>query len=169
MMIRELQHAVGIKLFSTKSSTNLYTCTYMKNITNSPQSHLHTLETTTEELILLLENKMAMHRANGTDSARAANALNEEIKHGNVKEVESLLARMEASVKAGVVSYALQEAATHGRNEIVQILLTRGADLKFKNSYGATCLHLATAGGQTGTVRILLESGANCCSFWWPS
>lgn len=54
----------------------------------------------------------------------------------------------------------LQEAAENGREEVVRLLLARGADVKHQDTLGQTPLDHAAKGGQTEVVRLLLDGGA---------
>ncbi|MFH1642606.1 MAG: ankyrin repeat domain-containing protein [Nanoarchaeota archaeon] len=55
---------------------------------------------------------------------------------------------------------ALIEAAWAGRTEIVEILLSKGADIEAA-SYGRTALYFAAMRGQTKTIEVLLAKGAD--------
>jgi ankyrin repeat protein len=51
-------------------------------------------------------------------------------------------------------------ACEFGRNDVVEFLLEKGADLRGQTDTGQTGLHWAVAGGQLSTVKLLLERGA---------
>jgi ankyrin repeat protein len=57
----------------------------------------------------------------------------------------------------------LTDAADHGHTEAVRLMLDLGfpADARSGQDNGATALHLAAAAGSLGTVRLLLERGAD--------
>jgi len=57
----------------------------------------------------------------------------------------------------------LTDAADHGHTEAVRLMLDLGfpADARSEQDNGATALHLAAAAGSLGTVRLLLERGAD--------
>ena len=57
----------------------------------------------------------------------------------------------------------LQKAAEVGNLKIVQLLMTRGADVNAPPAVrgGATALQLAAIGGYIGIVVVLLDNGAN--------
>jgi len=62
----------------------------------------------------------------------------------------------------GCYGTVLQMAVNMGSNEeMIQLLLEKGAKVDQKYTYGNTELHLATLKGYTNTVRLLLEHGAN--------
>jgi len=52
-------------------------------------------------------------------------------------------------------------AAVNSNPEAVDILLSRGAYLNAADQNGITALHAAAAMGKTGTVRRLVEAGAD--------
>jgi ankyrin repeat protein len=56
-------------------------------------------------------------------------------------------------------STALIQAAQHGHETTVQLLLDRGANIHVKNFYGRTALDLAADNGRESTVRLLLNRG----------
>jgi ankyrin repeat protein len=57
----------------------------------------------------------------------------------------------------------LADAADHGHTEAVQLMLDLGfsPDARSEPDNGATALHLSAAAGSSGTVRLLLERGAD--------
>jgi hypothetical protein len=55
----------------------------------------------------------------------------------------------------------LHFAAQLGYNDIVALLLTKGADVNAADNDGRTPLHIATYGGQNYTVEELLDNGAD--------
>ncbi|CAF1638922.1 unnamed protein product [Rotaria magnacalcarata] len=52
-------------------------------------------------------------------------------------------------------------ACAKGFQDIVEYLIDRGADVNGAEESGLSCLHIASAMGHDGTVRILCEGGAN--------
>ncbi|XP_046365628.2 ankyrin repeat domain-containing protein 50-like [Haliotis rufescens] len=48
-------------------------------------------------------------------------------------------------------------AAYPGYRDVVELLVTKGADLSLVDDYGDTILHLACRGGDVSTVRFLLS------------
>jgi hypothetical protein len=57
--------------------------------------------------------------------------------------------------------HGLWVAAAFGLEDIVRVLLEKGADVKAKDTNGETALHQAARSGHEATVRLLLEKGAN--------
>jgi ankyrin repeat protein len=51
-------------------------------------------------------------------------------------------------------------AATHGDEEIVKLLLAKGADINAKAINGATALEMASAGSHTAVTELLIKAGA---------
>jgi ankyrin repeat protein len=51
-------------------------------------------------------------------------------------------------------------ACEYGRNDVVDFLLQRGADLRAQSNTGMTGLHWAIVGGQLTTIKLLLERRA---------
>lgn len=56
---------------------------------------------------------------------------------------------------------AIHWAAEEGHEQIVDMLLERGADVNAASSYGTSPLHCAANGGNTDIVRLLLQRGAD--------
>ena len=56
---------------------------------------------------------------------------------------------------------ALHKAASGGYNDIVQLLLSKGASIEVVDKYNNTPLHLAAWKGYTSTVELLLSKGAS--------
>ena len=56
---------------------------------------------------------------------------------------------------------ALHHAASGGYNDIVQLLLSKGASIEARNNRRNTSLHLAASNGHTSTVELLLSKGAS--------
>ena len=55
----------------------------------------------------------------------------------------------------------LHEAASGGYNDIVQLLLAKGAPIEATDTHNDTPLHLAAWNGHTSTVELLLSKGAS--------
>ena len=56
---------------------------------------------------------------------------------------------------------ALNGAATEGHQEIVRLLIDKGADLNIAIMNGSTALHMAPREGHQEIVRLLLDKGAD--------
>jgi ankyrin repeat protein len=77
--------------------------------------------------------------------------LQHEQRFRNVSQISLLLA----------LSRALLEASLIGHEEIVKILIQRGADVNAKGGVYDTALQAAASSGHGGIVRLLLDAGAN--------
>lgn len=58
-------------------------------------------------------------------------------------------------------SNILCAAAGHGRSEVIEFLITKGANINIANSYADTALTMAAVGGDIAAVRFLLDAGAD--------
>ncbi len=56
---------------------------------------------------------------------------------------------------------ALHHAAQSGRTGIVELLLSKGADVRARDFYGETPLHYAVDSGNLEVVRLLVEAGSD--------
>jgi len=81
---------------------------------------------------------------------------------GDVQAVENfMIAGTDPNVTDEKGNTALIAAAKKGHQEIVTILLEKGADIESRDSkFGATPLIWAAIRGQTDTVKLLLQKGA---------
>ncbi len=78
---------------------------------------------------------------------------------GNLAKVESLLSQDKELINA-LDKYGdtpLQLAAFKGYAEIVEYLISRGADVNNKNNFGGTALYMASYAGHEQVVEILIE------------
>src|SRR2546429_257932 len=73
------------------------------------------------------------------------------------------IARPVAAGLTGENHHILTHAAGHGHIEAVRLMLDLGFPPGTRSGHddGATALHLAAAAGSTGTVRLLLDHGAD--------
>lgn len=84
---------------------------------------------------------------------------------GKVELCEMLLTRARhprADVNAVEIrgKTSLHLAASYGKDDVVELLLRHGADVKVKSDGGWTPLHIACERGNVNIVKILLENGA---------
>lgn len=95
-----------------------------------------------------------------------AQDLHAAIKSGDIDRVRSLLADgrdpniPDTSVPSGSAS-PLYLAAVHGHLDIIQALVSAGADVDIKNAEGWTPLHYAAHYAAPGMVQTLLNAGAD--------
>ena len=83
-------------------------------------------------------------------------------KAGNIKRLKSTLGYVrDINFMDDTETTALHKAASGGYNDIVQLLLTKGASIEAKNNFNNTPLHLAVRHGHTNTVELLLSNGAS--------
>lgn len=61
----------------------------------------------------------------------------------------------------GVIDHALYIAARNGHDDVVALLLEKGADVDARGFFGGTGLHWAAINGHASTVAFLLEKGAD--------
>lgn len=97
------------------------------------------------------------------DPNRHRRALGTAISEGNIAEVRRLV-RDGATLNGrhpDTGSTPLGEAAFHGENEIVSLLLNRGARVSHSSRDGNTPLHTAAFLCRTEMVKLLLERGAS--------
>jgi len=70
----------------------------------------------------------------------------------------------DGSLKANATKAQMESgflwACEYGRNDVVDFLLQRGADVRAQSNTGLTGLHWAVVGGKLATIKLLLERGA---------
>lgn len=59
------------------------------------------------------------------------------------------------------VELPLSSAAQAGRSDMVEFLISKGADLTVADETGLTALHYASASLSLGSLRVVLDHGAN--------
>lgn len=65
------------------------------------------------------------------------------------------------TMRRGYDQTALSLAARNGHEDVVKLLLDKGADIESRNSLGCTPLCLAVLNGHESVIHLLLEAGAN--------
>ena len=117
-----------------------------------------------EVIQLLLKQDIHIDGAEGQDILRRS-VLHWACATGKLRLAEMLLTRPHGA-KANVNAVEIRDktslhiAAAHDRNDIVEMLLSYGADISARSDGGWTPLHNAAEKGSEKIVRILLESGA---------
>jgi ankyrin repeat protein len=66
-----------------------------------------------------------------------------------------------ARIQRDILSHALYAAARNGHTEVVEYLLSRGANIDAKGVFGGTGLHWAAINGHRDTVDFLIRHGAS--------
>jgi RecJ-like exonuclease len=105
--------------------------------------------------------------AQDEESAQALEAVFEILLHkgdaDKVKQVEALLTAnpMLLSLRNKAGSTALHAAAIANCVDVVQLLISKGADVNIKSRDGYTPLHMVSMMGPTSIVETLLSSGAD--------
>ena len=81
---------------------------------------------------------------------------------GNIKRLKYTLGYVrDINFMDDTGATALHTAASGGYNDIVQLLLTKGASIEATDKYYYTPLHYAAQFGHTSTVELLLTNGAS--------
>jgi hypothetical protein len=97
------------------------------------------------------------------DTPSTKPALQMAVEKGDVSTIRKLLDRG-ANIEIGWSEYwnngVLDCAAIVGRNEVIQELLSRKANVNRANNFGVTALHVAVQWLNDSTVKLLLENGA---------
>jgi len=85
---------------------------------------------------------------------------------GEITQIKLLLKAQPELVneKDGRGGTPLHIAAYRGHNEIIDLLISKGADVNQKDNYGYTPLHLAVLGRKTVSAELLLSKGAHANS-----
>jgi len=93
---------------------------------------------------------------------KASSPLAEAARIGNAEEVIILLAEGN-EIDQRDIQYdatALQWASEYGHKDIVEILVSNGADLNALNNEGRTALHWTTLNSKLETCKVLIKKGA---------
>ena len=82
---------------------------------------------------------------------------------GNLSDVEELLKQGVDNVDAKISKgrTALWGASFHGHLDVVELLLSHGADTEVRGGDEATALHVACQEGHLKVVKCLIQTGAN--------
>jgi len=70
-------------------------------------------------------------------------------------------------VGASLQTNALQLAAIHGHDELIELLVHLGADVNLRNNQGMTALHMAAQLGLLKVVKTLIALGADPLAVDW--
>ena len=87
---------------------------------------------------------------------------------GDLQAVQNLLDRGVEAPGDQELGEALCTAAFHGHREVVELLLSHGADVDARGAGGETPLHCAIENIQPEVVTLLLKHGAdvNAANVW---
>lgn len=112
---------------------------------------------------VLLAASVRLWRQNkGLELVGKAEPLNKAIWAGDFSKIRALIAEDKTILRAeGVKSTTpLNSAIRAGRREIVDLLVTDGADINLPDSFGITPLHCAAGKGDKPMAEFLLARGA---------
>ena len=82
----------------------------------------------------------------------------------NVSTLQTALATSGANIETRDPTHektALHHASQSGRTGIVELLLSKGADVRARDFYGETPLHYAVDSGNLEVVKLLVEAGSD--------
>ena len=83
-------------------------------------------------------------------------------KAGNIKRLKSTLRYVrDINFMDGIGATALHKTASGGYNDIVQLLLPKGASIEAMSKANNTPLHHAAWNDHTSTMKLLLSKGAS--------
>lgn len=84
------------------------------------------------------------------------------VKNGDLQELKTLLEKDQSILTAEVKNRPLLcHAADYGQKDIIEYLLSKGANVNATDKYGITALLAAVYEGHQNCVEILLKHGAN--------
>ncbi|XP_046558660.1 serine/threonine-protein phosphatase 6 regulatory ankyrin repeat subunit B-like isoform X2 [Haliotis rubra] len=91
--------------------------------------------------------------------ARADADLRDACREGNLAEVKRILdtGRADVNCRGGVGRTPVMEAAWRGHGDVVELLVSRGADVSLVDDGGENILHCACLGGDRKTVEFVLS------------
>ncbi len=103
-----------------------------------------------------------VQRCAGTVRDQRTKAIFEAVRHGDLKQIKALLDSKPNLVNAkdSVGFTSLHWAAIDGSEEVIELLLSRGADVNAPSSEGYTSLHNAARSGHKQIIKLLLDHGA---------
>ncbi|KAK2187015.1 hypothetical protein NP493_180g01024 [Ridgeia piscesae] len=97
------------------------------------------------------------------DEATSGQAFQWALTNGDIDQVKTCI--NENKTLAGEMlpngRYPLSVAADYGQKEVIEFLITKGADVNANDRYGISPLLSAIYEGHTECVKILLQKGAN--------
>lgn len=135
-----------------KLNNSIYSPLVLDDFTNKYTRSFYTLKE------LIKENYQPPTRACGGD-------IYQEARQGNLAEVKRLLAKDPGLVNApegrGFQFTLLHLAAEGGYREMVEFLLTQGAEINARDKDGDTPLHVAAFEGHLEVVELLIAQGAD--------
>ncbi|KAJ9594080.1 hypothetical protein L9F63_014492 [Diploptera punctata] len=83
------------------------------------------------------------------------------IKNGDLDQVKDIVEQKEIDVNKEIDGRPpLHYAADYGQGDVIQYLLSKGADVNAKDKHGISALLAAIWEGHTDCVKLLLERGA---------
>lgn len=83
------------------------------------------------------------------------------IKNGDLDQVKDIVEQKEIDVNKEIDGRPpLHYAADYGQGDVIQYLLSKGAEVNAKDKHGISALLAAIWEGHTDCVKLLLEQGA---------
>jgi ankyrin repeat protein len=96
-------------------------------------------------------------------SSDSGGSLPNEIQAGNVSRVKSIIEKHpeQVNLRDDKQDTPLHIASRADNREILEMLISAGADTNAQNNFGYTPLHIAAISGQKEAVALLLAAGAD--------